>query len=43
MDKVKETLFQKIDNYTGHFSGYYQAFTERVDQFMQFSVDAIRK
>ncbi len=42
MDKVKETLFQSIENYTGQFTGYYQAFGQKVDEFLQYSVETIR-
>lgn len=43
MDKVRDVLFQKIDNYGIGFDGYYKNFVSRVNEFLNQSIQQIQK
>lgn len=43
MDKVKEILGQRIDNYAVNFENYYHQFMHKVDAFMNDSIGIIQK
>lgn len=43
MDKVKEMLFQKADNYVVHFDTYYKGFATKVNEFIGESIGLIQK
>jgi hypothetical protein len=43
MDKVKELLYQRSDNYAVQFDGYYKNFSTRVGEFINDSIGMIQK
>lgn len=43
MDKVKEILYQRSDNYAVQFDGYYKNFASRVGEFISESIGQIQK
>ena len=43
MEKVKEVLYQKVDNHGTLFNSYYQNFLEKVNDFLGSSISAIQK
>lgn len=43
MDKVKEVLFQKADNYVVQFDSYYKGYATKVNEFITESVGLIQK
>lgn len=43
MDKVKEMLYQRSDNYAVQFDGYYKNFVSRVGEFISESIGQIQK
>lgn len=42
MDKVKETLFVRIDSYGANMEAYFRQFCSKVDDFVKHSVELIR-
>lgn len=43
MDKLKEGLFQKIDNHGVNFNAYYKQFVNKVGDFLNKSISSIQK
>lgn len=43
MDKVRDVLFQKADNYVVQFDSYYKQFASNVNQFIGESIGLIQK
>ena len=43
MDKVKDVLFQKSDNYVVQFDAYYKQFASKVNEFLGESINLIQK
>ena len=43
MDKVRDALFQRIDNYGVNFDASYKQFASKVNQFLNESIQMIVK
>lgn len=43
MDKIRDSLFQRVDNYGVNFDGFYKQFAGKVNHFLSDSIQMIVK